>query len=455
MRDDDLEMLEHLNDIVVLLDGDGLVTHGNPAALLQLAYSREVFVGKHVVDLIHPGDLEGAIEAIGDLHAGVQGSPAILRVMRGDGVFMPVEINATSRIDTGPFAGSVVVVGRYPGDHDIHMRISQLLTEGATIAKAIELIPEFGRWRHPERPYLVMYEDIDGKPVRVGSELSAALVRNHEGDDTPWARAVVALAPVECGPGELAEDLRQAASSAGLTSCLAVPVPDPLHGSTAVIIEWATATGPRLSLHRYAVGQMSRALTLILHWRRHIAELERAARSDGLTGLSNRASFFHQLDTMLGHGHRREALGAEPHPGADDLVGVLYVDLDSFKGVNDEYGHGMGDEVLTEVARRMSSVLRDRDLLARLGGDEFAVMCLGLHTVEQVTAVADRLLAALNSAPIEADGQSVSISASIGIAFAPTPPVPGGSDALLELADKAMYEAKTAGRNRWVIAAAP
>jgi PAS domain S-box-containing protein len=70
MRDDDLEMLEHLNDIVVLLDGDGLVTHGNPAALLQLAYSREVFVGKHVVDLIHPGDLEGAIEAIGDLHAG-------------------------------------------------------------------------------------------------------------------------------------------------------------------------------------------------------------------------------------------------------------------------------------------------------------------------------------------------------------------------------------------------
>jgi diguanylate cyclase (GGDEF)-like protein len=134
---------------------------------------------------------------------------------------------------------------------------------------------------------------------------------------------------------------------------------------------------------------------------------------------------------------------------------VLYVDLDRFKMVNDVYGHGMGDEVLTEVARRMSGVLRECDLLARLGGDEFAVLCLGLHTVDEVTAVADRLLVALNSTAIEADGQSVSMSASIGIAFAPSPPMVGGSDALLELADQAMYEAKTAGRNRWVIAAAP
>jgi diguanylate cyclase (GGDEF)-like protein len=75
--------------------------------------------------------------------------------------------------------------------------------------------------------------------------------------------------------------------------------------------------------------------------------------------------------------------------------------------------------------------------------------------VDEVTAVADRLLVALNSTAIEADGQSVSMSASIGIAFAPSPPMVGGSDALLELADQAMYEAKTAGRNRWVIAAAP
>jgi diguanylate cyclase (GGDEF)-like protein len=298
-----------------------------------------------------------------------------------------------------------------------------------------------------------MYEDIDGKPVRVGSEVAAGFVRDHPGEDTPWARAVLDRGPVECEPAELGEDLRRAASSAGLASCLVIPVPDPLHGSTAVIVEWATTTGPRLSVHRYAVGQMARALALVLHWRRHIAELERAASSDGLTGLSNRASFFDQLGTRLSHSHRGAVSNTELQPGVDELLGVLYVDLDRFKVVNDEYGHGTGDEVLTEVARRMSCVLRERDLLARLGGDEFAVMCLGLHTVEEVTAVADRLLTALSSTPIEADGQAVSISASIGIAFASTPPASGGSDALLELADKAMYEAKSGGRNRWVMAA--
>jgi diguanylate cyclase (GGDEF)-like protein len=296
-----------------------------------------------------------------------------------------------------------------------------------------------------------MYEDIEGTPASAGSELAARLVREHPGEDTPWALAALTHAPVEIDPDAFPADLQRAAKAAGLTSCLVVPVPDPLHGSTALIIEWASVEGPRLSVHRYSVGQMTRALSLVLHWRRNIAELERAARSDGLTGLSNRASFFNQLDRRLSMHERRVRVGAGANPG-NELVGVLYVDLDRFKVVNDVYGHGTGDEVLTEVARRMGHVLREGDLLARLGGDEFAVMCIGLYTVDEVTAVAERLLAALNAGPIEVDGQSVSISASIGIALAPTPPLPGGSDALLELADKAMYLAKASGRDRWVLA---
>jgi diguanylate cyclase (GGDEF)-like protein/PAS domain S-box-containing protein len=446
-----LEMLDHLSDIVVLLDGDGLVTYGNPAAFEQLAYSPDDLVGSHVADLIHPGDLEGAIEAIGDLHEGARVTAAIFRVLRGDAAWLPVELNATSRIESGPFAGSVVVVGRYPGDHDINMRISQLLTEGAPVAKAIELIPELGQWRHPDRCYLVMYEDIDGNPTCVGTEPACGLTRDYQGEETPWARAIATRAIVVSEPAELPEGLRQAAAALGLAKCIVLPVPDPLRGSTAVVLEWGSVGGPPLSIHRYSVGQMAKALALILHWRRNIAELERAARSDGLTGLSNRASFFDQLDRRLGS-HDRRVRAGDALPDTDELVPVLYVDLDRFKVVNDQYGHGMGDEVLLEAARRMSRVLRERDLLARLGGDEFAVLCLGLHRVDEVTAVAERLLAALHSEPIEADGQSVSLSASIGIAFAPTPPEAGGSDALVERADKAMYEAKTAGRNRWIIA---
>jgi diguanylate cyclase (GGDEF)-like protein/PAS domain S-box-containing protein len=450
--DADLKVLECQSDLFVLLDGDGFVIYSNEAAQRTLGYSPAALVGRHITDLIHPGDLEGAIEALGELRSGLHVTPAIFRVQRGDGDWMPLELSATSRIDSGPFAGRVVVVGRYPGDHDVQMRISHLLTEGAPIGEVITLIPELGRWRHPERCYLVMFDDVHGNPARMGDGVVAQLIDDHAGEATPWARATASRATVECSPDELPEELRSAAASAGLASCRAVPVPDPLHGSTAVIIEWAATGGPQLSVHRYSVGQMSTALSLVLHWRRHVTELERAARSDGLTGLSNRASFFDQLDARLCSPERGAAADPESPAEVEPLVGVLYVDLDRFKVVNDVYGHGTGDEVLTEVARRMSSVLREHDVLARLGGDEFAVLCLGLHKVNEVTAVADRLLTALNSEPIEVEGRAVSIGASIGIAFAPTTAIPGGSDALLELADGAMYEAKTAGRNRWVIA---
>jgi diguanylate cyclase (GGDEF)-like protein/PAS domain S-box-containing protein len=448
----DLAVLDRHNDIVVLLDSNGLVTYGNPAAQRRLGYSTNEFVGKHMSDFIHPADLDGAVEAVADLQSGAEITPAIFRLLGGDGAWMPLELSATSHIDSGPFTDTIVVVGRYPGDHDIHMRISQLLTEGAPISKVIAVIPCLAQWRHPDRPYLVMYEDVEGNTAFVGSEVAARLVREHPGEDTPWFRAALSHALVECDPADFPADLQAAAARAGLTRCLVVPVPDPLHGSTALIVAWAVVGGARLSVHRYSIGQMERALTLVLHWRRNIAELERAARSDSLTGLSNRTSFFDHLERKLSGRERRSRVNAEPQPNDDELVGVLYVDLDRFKTINDVYGHGTGDEVLTEVARRMNHMVREGDLLARLGGDEFAVLCVGLHTVDEVPAVAERLLAAVSSEPVEVDGQALSISASIGVAFAPALPMPGGSDALLELADKAMYEAKAAGRNRWVIA---
>ncbi len=132
-------------------------------------------------------------------------------------------------------------------------------------------------------------------------------------------------------------------------------------------------------------------------------------------------------------------------------MGVLYVDLDHFKEVNDIHGHGVGDEVLTESARRMRSVLRTNDVLARLGGDEFSVLCRGLHRADELTVVAERLLAVFRE-PMEVGSTSVAVGASIGIAVAPASATASDSDALLKRADKAMYEAKAAGRNQWMIA---
>lgn len=133
-------------------------------------------------------------------------------------------------------------------------------------------------------------------------------------------------------------------------------------------------------------------------------------------------------------------------------VGVLYVDLDGFKAVNDAHGHRVGDLVLTEVARRISAVLRPGDVVARLGGDEFAVLCPNLGDDAAAAAIAQRVVVALDR-PFVIDGVAVVIGASVGIATAR----PGdlGADGLIDAADRALYQVKGAGRGRWHLGSEP
>ena len=162
------------------------------------------------------------------------------------------------------------------------------------------------------------------------------------------------------------------------------------------------------------------------------------ALHDSLTGLPNRVLFFDRLD----HAIRR--LQREHAP-----LAVLFVDFDGFKTVNDRFGHAGGDEVLRRAADRVSAALRAEDTVARFGGDELVVLSEHVAGAEGAAMIAERILEELSS-PIELDGDEVLLSASIGICVAP---VEGASrDVLLHLADGAMYEAKAAGRGRYIIA---
>jgi diguanylate cyclase (GGDEF)-like protein len=164
------------------------------------------------------------------------------------------------------------------------------------------------------------------------------------------------------------------------------------------------------------------------------------ARHDELTGLPNRRYFTEFLDQSL--------LVARQAGGAKAL---LFIDLDNFKPVNDVLGHDEGDALLKKVALRLTSTLRDSDFVARLGGDEFAVIA-GMKPatgIDGIRIVAERLLAALNIAIEEAE-TPVAVTASIGIALFPDDAA--SRHELLKQADRAMYEAKAAGRNRIVFA---
>ncbi len=165
--------------------------------------------------------------------------------------------------------------------------------------------------------------------------------------------------------------------------------------------------------------------------------MERLATRDPLTGLANRLGLAEHLSTTL---PRMERKGGELH--------ALCMDLDGFKGVNDRLGHAAGDELLRQVAGRLSSCLRGGDLLARQGGDEFLVLAeTRPDGVDQVETLARRILGAVAGTYALPEGQAV-IGVSIGLATWPTDGT--DMDAVLARADEALYRAKRAGKGRLV-----
>jgi diguanylate cyclase (GGDEF)-like protein/PAS domain S-box-containing protein len=178
--------------------------------------------------------------------------------------------------------------------------------------------------------------------------------------------------------------------------------------------------------------------------RRYEAELERRALQDHLTGLPNRALFGDRLE------HALERLSRTRRG-----IGVVFLDVDEFKRVNDSLGHTAGDEVLVETARRLEEVVRAEDTICRFGGDEFVVLCEDLDADAPeltATALGERLLDRIASEPYTVAGQTVHLHASVGIAVA-RPGAQTTAERLVAESDAAMYRAKRRGSGRPEIAA--
>ncbi|AWI78893.1 diguanylate cyclase [Parazoarcus communis] len=193
-----------------------------------------------------------------------------------------------------------------------------------------------------------------------------------------------------------------------------------------------------LSVVRGTDGRMANRIVLladVTERRRKDEEIWRQANFDILTGLPNRALMMDRLERMISHARR--------HPS---MVVVLFVDLDRFKPVNDNFGHDTGDLLLCEVARRLEALFRDEDTVARMGGDEFVVLMPRNADKAAVEATATKIVESL-SRPFQIGDQALEISCSVGIARFPDD---GDTAAvLLHKADVAMYRAKEMGRATW------
>ncbi|MFW6092492.1 MAG: putative bifunctional diguanylate cyclase/phosphodiesterase [Pseudomonadota bacterium] len=176
-----------------------------------------------------------------------------------------------------------------------------------------------------------------------------------------------------------------------------------------------------------------RAIRYAIERKRAEVRLNHMATYDALTQIPNRSYFVGYLEKAVSRAQR-----------SGTMLGLVFLDLDRFKGVNDTLGHHFGDKLLIAASQRIEQSVRNGDVIARMGGDEFAVLLEGVDDVRAAETVARNLTIAL-SEPYLLDGHHVSATVSIGITIFPTDR--GDPEALIKNADIAMYQAKNAGRN--------
>lgn len=187
------------------------------------------------------------------------------------------------------------------------------------------------------------------------------------------------------------------------------------------------------------VEERTRELTEEIALRQEVEEkLRHSASHDGLTGLPNRNLLIERISAALASGHREQRNFA-----------LLFIDLDGFKAINDKWGHEAGDQLLIEVAKRISGHLRETDTVARIGGDEFVILLSDITGRASVSLFAEKVVDLISAPYTEGTGKA-EISASIGIALYPDDG--GDCHVLLKKADEAMYNVKKRGRNGFLFA---
>lgn len=394
------------NDLAFVVEAD-------EASALMFGWSAESMVGRKSLELIHPEDHERAI----DNWLEMLGGPGRATRWRGrylnsDGAWMWVEITNHNRLED-------------PAHHDVLTEMVNIDDE-MSMHEELRAREELFRELTQALPVGVLQADRDGHVVftndRLGEILGASTVPTLDS-----LRDRVVDEDVDAF-----DEALDAVLVSGQPRDLEMCVQSGPHGARAVC---QVHLRPLRAGERGASGVLA-CLSDVTESARLRDELEVRATYDALTGCHNRASTMRELDRILAA--PGEATGT-PESGPHD-AGVVFIDLDQFKPVNDHYGHSVGDQLLVEVAGRLRACTRVDDVVGRIGGDEFVVISPGVADTAALDDLAMRVRGALNGEVTLAVGL-VPLRASVGAILAAL-----GADAgvVLAEADAAMYTAKRA-----------
>jgi len=400
-------IVQSSDDAIVGRAHDGKVTSWNPGAQKMFGYAATEMMGSTLQPLFSPDRaLEEQTNLQRVLREGVVLQFDTERFCR-NGVRKELSVSASPIRDVGGLVIGVSEIARDVTEKNHHARVMH--DKEARFRAAIETTPD-GFWAVDNNGQIIdsnlAYSRLSGYSR---SELLEMRVLDLEARENPEANAK-----------HIEQIMREGSATF-----------ETLHrrkdGSTwpAEII---TTFSPILG------GQFYAFIKDLTERKRVEALTWRQANFDHLTNLPNRALLFDRLN--------QECILATR---SNSKVALLFADLDGFKLVNDDHGHQAGDLVLKEVARRWLETVRSSDTVARLGGDEFAIVMSAVQDMRDIAAMAEKLLAALES-PIElTGGQTSQVGASIGIAVFPADALE--IDVLISRADSAMYESKRKGKN--------
>ena len=410
-------LLAHAPDAFIGMDHRGLITDWNAQAEQMFGWRRDEVVGRVLAEVIIPPrlreDHNAGLRAFVRTGAGpVVGNRLEVMALHRDGHEIPVELSVGSRREDDVFMASAFL-------HDISERKE---VEARMIAGERRL-----RTIADNLPVLISYVDKDERLQFCNDTFRAWM-----GIDP--AEAVGRHLAEVLGPA-LYEDSRErlhralAGERVGF-EVLSQGVDVNRHLQTVYIPD-VQADGTVAGI--YTLSTDVTALKIIEH------ELTQLAHVDELTGLPNRRQFEAALQAALSRSKRNER-----------PIALMLLDVDRFKEINDTHGHAAGDSVLREVANRIRNCTRVTDTVARLAGDEFVVILEGLRANDEAAYVARKIVESLRC-PFDVDHRSVAFTASIGVAL-----VNGNDDSpadVMSRADAALYQAKRAGRDGFVVSA--
>ena len=399
--DDPSPLRRHRHEALLAVGPEGVIGHTLATGVhLGWGDGSDVAAPGRLADVVHPGRLAEVEQLLADhVGAGAARLPGSARWRHADGRWIERLVEVEAHLDDPEIRGWVVRLRAATDDHvptaelpDRFVRLAEVMTAGILTADVDGLVT----YANPTARELFWRADDQ--------------LRGHGWLDTvrPTDRPEVRAAAERVRDGGTTElvDFRVVVS--GLERWLRARFN-------------AVNAGPGRPAGWVAVCDD------ITTDRAAAVELAHQATHDPLTELPNRVL----LEDRLGQAVARSRRHANP-------LAVLFLDLDRFKAVNDRYGHLAGDDVLREVGRRIRRVVRSDDTAARLGGDEFVVVAEGLDR-DAARMVADRVMGAIG-APLRLEADDLELRASIGVAW--TGRAELGPDALLEAADRAMYDAK-------------